>query len=94
MDLKKNVEIYYHKEDFDDLYQRLQTNPETGLSLEQVKKNLHEFGLNKLTPPPSTPIWIKFLKELTGFFSLLVSFITASSSHSPLSPKGNLLACS
>ena len=27
---------------------------------------------NVITPPPSTPEWLKFLRELTGFFSLLL----------------------
>lgn len=30
--------------------------------------------LNQLTPPPETPEWLKFLKQMSGFFSLLLWF--------------------
>ena len=50
-------------------------NPEKGLTLDLAKKKLEDHGANQLTPPPQTPLWIKFIKELTGFFSLLVSRI-------------------
>ena len=47
-------------------------NVENGKTDAQVESALKEFGPNILTPPPTTPEWIKFLRELTGFFSLLL----------------------
>jgi len=31
-----------------------------------------QYGKNELTPPPTTPWYIKFINEMTGFFSLLL----------------------
>ena len=47
-------------------------NPETGLTTAQAKANLERDGPNALTPPPTTPVWIKFLKTLFGGFSMLL----------------------
>ena len=47
-------------------------NPETGLTSAQAKANLERDGPNALTPPPTTPVWIKFLKTLFGGFSMLL----------------------
>ena len=71
-DLKRNVEVTAHKEDLEDLLERLGVNQHTGLELESAKLLLDELGQNLLTPPKQTPAWVKFLKELTGFFSLLL----------------------
>lgn len=48
------------------------TNYEKGLSDQQVKEKLANYGKNELTPPPSTPMWLLFIHHLTGFFSLLL----------------------
>ena len=55
-----------------DLCQRLGTNIETGLTSTQAKANLVRDGLNKLTPPPTTPEWVKFCQNLFGGFALLL----------------------
>ncbi|KAI8770548.1 sodium/potassium-transporting ATPase subunit alpha [Biomphalaria glabrata] len=47
-------------------------NIETGLSKEQAAENLRKFGYNTLTPPKTTPMWIKFLKTMFTGFSLLL----------------------
>lgn len=54
------------------MYDRLKTNPETGLTLAQVKKVLERDGPNALTPPPTTPEWVKFCRQLFGGFALLL----------------------
>lgn len=54
------------------LLERLQTDLERGLSSGEVDRRIKEDGLNKLTEKPPTPWYIVFLKELTGFFSLLL----------------------
>lgn len=70
--LKRNVEVTAHKEDLNELLGRLHVNPDTGLSTESAKELLDQHGFNQLTPPKQTPAWLKFLRELTGFFSLLL----------------------
>ena len=62
-----------HKEDLDtELLPRLGADANVGLSSAAVKARLAEHGPNALTPPRRTPAWVRFLKELTGFFSLLL----------------------
>ena len=71
-ELKHNVEVTAHKEDLNNLLDRLNVNQHIGLTTSSAKMLLSEIGPNCLTPPKQTPMWIKFLKELTGFFSLLL----------------------
>lgn len=71
-DLRRNVEVTAHKEDLEELLERLGVNQHTGLGNDAAKALLGEHGENVLTPPKQTPTWVKFLKELTGFFSLLL----------------------
>ena len=51
---------------------KFKTDAAAGLSDDEAKARLERDGPNRLTPPASTPEWIKFVKELTGFFSLLL----------------------
>jgi sodium/potassium-transporting ATPase subunit alpha len=73
-DLKRNVHVTAHKETLEELTSpsRLNVNPHTGLDDTEAKQRLVTHGMNMLTPPKQTPVWIKFLKELSGFFSLLL----------------------
>jgi len=71
-DLKQEIEMDEHKIDMNDLLARLDSNVTTGLPVKLAKERLEKFGPNVLTPPPETPEWIKFIAELTGFFSLLL----------------------
>lgn len=43
-----------------------------GLSVTDAQEILTRNGPNVLTPPPTTPEWIKFCKQLFGGFSLLL----------------------
>nr|XP_020835240.1 sodium/potassium-transporting ATPase subunit alpha-2-like isoform X2 [Phascolarctos cinereus] len=43
-----------------------------GLSNKQAKEILLRDGPNTLTPPPTTPEWIKFCRQLFGGFSILL----------------------
>ena len=61
-----------HKLTAEELYKKYQCNSETGLTSAQAKANLERDGPNALTPPPTTPTWIKFLKTLFGGFSMLL----------------------
>jgi sodium/potassium-transporting ATPase subunit alpha len=42
------------------------------LTSAQAKANLERDGPNCLTPPKTTPEWIKFCKQLFGGFSMLL----------------------
>ena len=70
--LKKELDIDVHKITVHELCQRLGTNLETGLTEAQAKANLERDGPNALTPPPSTPEWIKFCQNLFGGFAMLL----------------------
>lgn len=43
-----------------------------GLTAQRAKEILERDGPNALTPPPTTPEWVKFCKLLFGGFSLLL----------------------
>ena len=43
-----------------------------GLTAAQAKANLERDGPNALTPPKTTPEWVKFCKNLFGGFSMLL----------------------
>jgi len=70
-DLKQELELDVHIVEVDELYKRFSSKP-TGLTSDQAKKNLEEYGLNALTPPPTTPEWVKFCQNLFGGFAMLL----------------------
>lgn len=45
-----------------------------GLTHDKAAENLARDGPNALTPPPTTPEWVKFCQQLLGGFSLLLWF--------------------
>uniref|UniRef100_A0A672SI34 Sodium/potassium-transporting ATPase subunit alpha n=1 Tax=Sinocyclocheilus grahami TaxID=75366 RepID=A0A672SI34_SINGR len=47
-------------------------NISQGLTNDRAKEILARDGLNALTPPPTTPEWVKFCKQLFGGFSTLL----------------------
>jgi len=71
-ELKKELELDEHKVSFEELFARRKTSAERGLSTAQVKEYLEKEGYNELTPPKTTPEWIKFCKQLFGGFSTLL----------------------
>ncbi|CAH1393568.1 unnamed protein product [Nezara viridula] len=71
-DLKQELDIDHHKISVEELYQRFGTHPETGLTHAKAKENLERDGPNALTPPKTTPEWVKFCKQLFGGFALLL----------------------
>lgn len=46
--------------------------PSQGLTNAKAAEFLARDGPNALTPPPSTPEWVKFCQQLLGGFSLLL----------------------
>lgn len=43
-----------------------------GLTTEQVLENRTKYGENRITPPPKTPEWVKYLLQYSNFFALLL----------------------
>jgi len=72
--LKQELELDVHKVQPEELYRRFNTHRENGLSASQAKANLEKHGPNELTPPPTTPEWIKFCKCLFSGFAMLLWF--------------------
>jgi len=71
-ELKQELEIDVHRVSVDELLKRFNSNIERGLTDGQAKKNLAEYGPNALTPPPTTPEWIKFCQNLFSGFACLL----------------------
>merc|ERR1712179_293404 len=71
-ELKQELEIDVHKVSVDELLKRFNTQVERGLTASQAEKNLAEYGRNELTPPPTTPEWVKFCQNLFSGFACLL----------------------
>ncbi|KAI1725602.1 e1-E2 ATPase domain-containing protein [Ditylenchus destructor] len=71
-DLKKEVQMDEHVVSVDEIMSRYSTNAEMGLTSAQAKEYLERDGPNSLTPPKTTPEWVKFCKNLFGGFALLL----------------------
>lgn len=61
-----------HKVPLEELCARLGANTDRGLSTEKAKMVLERDGPNALSPPKTTPEWVKFCKQLFGGFSTLL----------------------
>ena len=61
-----------HTVDIDVLCKRFNTDLEKGLTSAAAAKNNEKYGPNKLTPPATTPEWVKVAKNLFGGFSMLL----------------------
>ncbi|XP_032116740.1 sodium/potassium-transporting ATPase subunit alpha-4 [Sapajus apella] len=71
-ELKKEVVMDDHKLTLEELSTKYSVNLTTGHSHQRAKEILIRDGPNTLTPPPTTPEWVKFCKQLFGGFSLLL----------------------
>merc|ERR1711881_527726 len=71
-ELKQELEIDVHRVSVDELCKRFNSNVGEGLTDDQVAKGIREHGLNQLTPPPTTPEWIKFCQCLFSGFAMLL----------------------
>ena len=71
-DLKKEISITEHKLSLQELCSTLNTNIENGLSESQAADLLRKNGKNALTPPKETPEIIKFLKQMSNGFAILL----------------------
>uniref|UniRef100_A0A1A8PL28 Sodium/potassium-transporting ATPase subunit alpha n=1 Tax=Nothobranchius pienaari TaxID=704102 RepID=A0A1A8PL28_9TELE len=71
-DLKKEVPITEHKMSVEEVCRKLQTDIVQGLTTAKAAEYLLRDGPNSLTPPPTTPEWVKFCRQLFGGFSILL----------------------
>lgn len=71
-ELKQELTMDEHKIPITELYSRLNTDPNMGLTPEHARMVLERDGPNELTPPKTTPEWLKFCKQLFGGFSMLL----------------------
>ncbi|KAL1023656.1 hypothetical protein UPYG_G00044140 [Umbra pygmaea] len=70
--LKKEAELDDHKLTLDELHRKHGTNLTRGLSSSQAREILLRDGPNSLSPPATTPEWVKFCKMLFGGFAMLL----------------------
>ena len=68
----KEIKIDEHLLEITDVVSRYDTNLKRGLTEREAQNRLIKNGLNQLTPPKKVPEWIKFLKQLTSGFSILL----------------------
>ncbi|XP_040859119.1 sodium/potassium-transporting ATPase subunit alpha-4 [Ochotona curzoniae] len=71
-ELKKEVVLDDHKLTLEQLSAKYSVDLTKGHTPERARELLIQNGPNMLTPPPSTPKWVKFCKQLFGGFSLLL----------------------
>lgn len=71
-DLKKELDMDWHRIEWSELCTRLETNIDSGMTNEKYKEVFEREGPNSLTPPKTTPEWIKFCKQMFGGFSTLL----------------------
>ncbi|KAF7227021.1 sodium/potassium-transporting ATPase subunit alpha-3b isoform X1 [Nothobranchius furzeri] len=71
-DLKKEVPITEHKMSVEEVCRKLHTDIVQGLTNAKAAEYLLRDGPNSLTPPPTTPEWVKFCRQLFGGFSILL----------------------
>jgi sodium/potassium-transporting ATPase subunit alpha len=71
-DVKAAADYEEHKMTQVAMARKLDTDLKLGLTEAEALTRLQRDGYNRLTPPKQTPEWVKFLEEMTGFFSLLL----------------------
>nr|XP_025036570.1 sodium/potassium-transporting ATPase subunit alpha-2 [Pelodiscus sinensis] len=71
-ELKKEVNMDDHKLSLDEVSRRYQVDLSRGLTNTRAAEILAQDGPNALTPPPTTPEWVKFCRQLFGGFSILL----------------------
>jgi len=72
--LKKELELDEHTVSLDELYKRYGTDIDRGLTTAQAAEGLIKHGPNALTPPPTTPEWVKFCQNMFSGFAMLLWF--------------------
>ncbi len=70
-----------HRVSIDEALRSLQTTA-AGLSPEEARRRLAEFGPNEVETIRSEPAIIRFLRELTHFFAVILWIAVAHCAHS------------
>jgi len=71
-DLKQEIEMTSHKGTIEEVCKILGTSVNAGLTSAKAAEIMARDGPNQLTPPKTTPEWVKFCTQLFGGFSLLL----------------------
>jgi len=71
-DLRKEVELTEHQDSIEQVCRQYETDGDKGLSTAVAEERLKRDGYNELTPPKTTPEWVKFCRNLFGGFSTLL----------------------
>jgi sodium/potassium-transporting ATPase subunit alpha len=71
-DLRKEVEMTEHTDSIETVCNQYSTDPDKGLTSRAAEERLKKDGYNELTPPKTTPEWVKFCRNLFGGFSTLL----------------------
>lgn len=71
-DLRKEVEMTEHHATIEEICRQYDTDSDKGLTDAEVLKRIERDGYNELTPPKTTPEWIKFCRNLFGGFATLL----------------------
>uniref|UniRef100_A0AAF5PTS8 Sodium/potassium-transporting ATPase subunit alpha n=2 Tax=Wuchereria bancrofti TaxID=6293 RepID=A0AAF5PTS8_WUCBA len=71
-ELKQEVQMDEHQIPMEELVKRLDSDIDNGLTASKAARILARDGPNALSPPKTTPEWVKFCKNLFGGFALLL----------------------
>uniref|UniRef100_A0AC35FB89 Sodium/potassium-transporting ATPase subunit alpha n=1 Tax=Panagrolaimus sp. PS1159 TaxID=55785 RepID=A0AC35FB89_9BILA len=71
-DLKQEVSMDEHQISMEDLMRRYESDINAGLTTAKADQVMARDGPNSLSPPRTTPEWIKFCKNLFGGFAMLL----------------------
>ncbi|CAD6184139.1 unnamed protein product [Caenorhabditis auriculariae] len=71
-DLKKDIVIDDHSIPLEELLSRYLTSATQGISDDEASSRLKRDGPNALTPPVTTPVWMKLVKSVFGGFNFLL----------------------
>ena len=68
----KDVTYNEHNLSLEEIEAKWKIKIKDGLTSEQVLENRARYGENRITPPPRTPEWVKYLLQYSNFFALLL----------------------
>ncbi len=71
-DLKNELVVDSHMVGIDELCKRFNTSVHYGKTKSAVIEDFAKYGPNRMTPPKTTPAWVKFGRHLLGGFALLL----------------------
>ena len=62
----------WHTKSISEIEENLRTNQTTGITEEEAKKRLEEYGENKLADKKKESLWIRFLKQFNDFMIIIL----------------------